>query len=124
MSPSAPDVKRLLFVQTRAPYGSLAGQEGLDALLMGSAFTPCTLLFLGDAVFQLTRDQQPGAIGRKAFTKGFGALAEYGVERICASAADLEARALDGSQLGIEVKTLDDAAVRELFASADCVLSF
>ena len=117
-------MKRLLYIQNRAPYGSLAGQEGLDALLMGSAFTPCTVLFLGDAVFQLTADQDPVAIGRKPFTKGFGALREYGVERVCAAADDLTKRALTPADLGLEVEALDTAAVRELIAASDVVLSF
>ncbi len=117
-------MKRLLFVQTRAPHGTLAGQEGLDALLMGSAFTPCSVLFLGDGVFQLTADQQPQQIGRKPFAKGFGALAEYGVERICAASADLADRKLNASDLAIEIEALADDEVRQLFADADCVLSF
>ena len=117
-------MKRLLFVQSRAPYGTLAGQEGLDALLRGSAFTPCTVLFLGDGVFQLTAGQQPDDIGRKPFTKGFGALREYGVERVCVAATDLEARHLSGADLAVEVEQLADGDVSALFADADCVLSF
>lgn len=117
-------MKQLLFIQTRAPYGSLAGQEGLDALLMGSAFTPCTVLFMGDAVFQLAAHQDPAGIGRKPFTKGFGALREYGVERICAGGDDLAKRNLAPSDLGLEIETLDSAAIRKLIAASDVVLSF
>ena len=117
-------MKNLLFIQTRAPYGSLAGQEGLDALLMGSTFAPCTVLFLGDGVFQLVANQAPDAIGRKPFSKGFGALREYGVERICAAANDLAQRGLDVAGLGLEIESLNTQAVKNLIARSDVVLSF
>ena len=43
-------MKKLLFVQSHPPHGSLFGQEGLDAILAGSAFIECGVLFLGDGI--------------------------------------------------------------------------
>jgi sulfur relay (sulfurtransferase) DsrF/TusC family protein len=48
-----PEAKSLLFVLTSAPHGRINAQEGLDALLMGSAFADCSALFLGDGILQL-----------------------------------------------------------------------
>ncbi|MFT7257659.1 MAG: sulfur relay (sulfurtransferase) DsrF/TusC family protein, partial [Candidatus Azotimanducaceae bacterium] len=51
-------MKKLLFVQSKAPHGSLQGQEGLDAILAGSAFVDCAVLFTGDGIYQILSLQQ------------------------------------------------------------------
>ncbi len=117
-------MKRLLFIQSHPPHGTLAAQEGLDALLMGSAFVPCTVLFAGDGVFQLVATQQPEGIGRKDFARGFAALREYGVERLCVVAADLAQRGLTTTDLVVDVEVLDDEGSVHLLATNDVVLNF
>lgn len=117
-------MKRFLFVQSRAPYGTLSGQEGLDALLMGSAFVPCTLLFLEDGVYQLLSDQKADALGLKDYSVTFGALKDYGVEDVYCSQTDLQGRALETDDLVIPVTPLDDNGIKDLMASHDVILSF
>ncbi|MEX2487905.1 MAG: sulfurtransferase complex subunit TusC [Pseudomonadales bacterium] len=117
-------MKRILFVQSRAPYGTLSGQEGLDALLMGSAFVECALLFLGDGIYQLLSNQDAAALGLKDYSVSFGALKDYGVQNLYCSESDLQHRVLETDDLVIPVTALDDAAIRELMASHDVILSF
>lgn len=117
-------MKRILFVQSRPPHGSLAGQEGLDALLMGSAFARCSLLFLGDGLFQVVSGQDTRALGPKDYSVTFGALADYGVEDIYCSETDLQQRGLTIDDLVIRVTPVDDATIRELMADHDVLLSF
>lgn len=117
-------MKRILFVQSRPPYGTLFGQEGLDALLMGSAFVECTLLFLGDGIYQVLTGQKAGALGLKDYSVTFGALRDYGVTHVYCSKTDLEMRALETGDLVIPVSPLEDNDIKELMASHEVILSF
>ncbi|MFL6615526.1 MAG: sulfurtransferase complex subunit TusC, partial [Pantoea agglomerans] len=53
-------MNRVAFVFTRAPHGSSAGREGLDAALATGALSEdIGLFFIGDGVLQLNLHQQP-----------------------------------------------------------------
>ncbi len=114
----------ILFIFSGAPHTSLNAQEGLDALLMGSAFTDCRLLFLDKGLLQLLKDQNAEPIGRKNYTQGFGALADYGVSQIACRRSDLEKYDLLLDQLSLDVQPLDHDACRRWIDSADRVLTF
>jgi tRNA 2-thiouridine synthesizing protein C len=113
----------ILFIMDRAP-GGINAQEGFDALLTGSAFASCSVLFLGDGLYQLLDGQNPEVLGTKNFTLGFGALRDYGVEKVYCSATDLEARDLVSADLMLKVEALPDDEVRGLFLSHAAILSF
>ena len=114
----------ILFIFSQAPHGRINAQEGLDALLMGSAFTQCSALFHGDAVLQLIKDQAPESMGFKNFSLGFSALADYGVSQIACSAASLEAYGLSAEDLAVEVTQLDSAGIQAMITGHDRVLNF
>ena len=115
---------KLLFIQSKPPHGSINAQEGLDAALMGSAFSDCSLLFTGEGVLQLIKSQDPADLGTKDFARAFGALRDYGVNHICVDAASLERFQLSVSDLAIEVEALASAEAARLIASHDKVLNF
>lgn len=115
---------KLLFIMTAAPHGSVAAQEGLDALLMGSAFTECAVLFSGAGLLQLLNSQEPADLAMKDFARGFAALRDYGVNPIYVRSTDLSRYGLSVSDLIIEVETLDDNALPALLASYDKVVNF
>ena len=117
-------MKKLLFVQSKAPHGTIAGQEGLDALLAGSAFTTCELLLLDDGVFQVVGNQATDGLGVKDYSVSYGALADYGVESIYVSASHMARRRLADEDLVVPVTQLDDEGVRQLLASADVILTY
>ena len=117
-------MKSILFVQSKAPHGSIAAQEGLDAILAGSAFTHCSVLLLEDGVFQLVAGQDTGTLGIKDFSVTYGALADFGVEKIYVAASHLAARGLAASDLLLEVEVIDDNAVRGVLAESDAILTF
>ena len=114
----------ILFIQTTAPHSSVKAQEGLDALLMGSAFTACSVLFLGNGVTQLTSKQDPEKLGLKNFAQGFSALVDYGVTRVYCRKDDLEHHNLAPKDLLIEVEVLSSKDIRDLIHEHDTVLSF
>jgi tRNA 2-thiouridine synthesizing protein C len=118
------EVKSLLFVHTRSPHGSINAQEGLDALLMGSAFADCRALFLGDGILQLLRNQDTDQISQKNFSLTFSALHDYGVEEIYCSRTHLQNHGIIESDLVIEVISLSDEDVASLLSSSEVILNF
>ena len=114
----------ILFVFSATPHAGARAQEGLDALLMGSAFAECSAMFTGDAVWQLLPDQSPETIGHKNFTLGFAALKEYGVSNILCCSASLEAAGLTADQLSIGVTVATPDEIRAALNDADRVLGF
>ncbi len=115
---------QITFVFSSLPYKGSLAQEGLDALLMGSAFAQCSVVFIGDAVRQLVANQQPASIGHKPFTLGYGALREYGVTEILCSNEALQSADMDPSSLLIDVSTVSDADIRAHLDASDKVLHF
>ena len=117
-------MKTFLFVNTYSPHMSISAQEGLDALLMGSAFTQCSALFLGDGILQLLQGQDTEPTKQKNFSRSFGALKEYGVENIYCSKSQLRKYGLDETDLLLEVTALDDSKVASLLADHDVILNY
>lgn len=114
----------ILYVFSHPPHGSINAQEGLDALLMGSAFTACSVLFVGDGLMQLIKGQATEELGTKNFSLSFGALKDYGVTRIVCSQPDMVARGINSDDFLIEVEPLDAAGMQTLFRDHDKVLNF
>ena len=121
----APNSKKLLFLNRKAPYGSSLPREALDAVLMASAFgQQVTLVFLGDGVFQLKTQQDPSEIEMKNFSKTFAALELYGVSSIYVEQSSLQKRGLTQDQLLIPAKLIQPHELTELLEEQDQVLSF
>jgi tRNA 2-thiouridine synthesizing protein C len=117
--------KRFLFINHKPPYGSFAAKESLDALLMASAFEQTIqVLFLGDGVFQLKKDQQRQAIATKNIAANLAALAVYDIKDIFVAKTDLTSRGLTTDDLILPVKALSTEQVSQLMNNQDVILSF
>ena len=114
----------MLFIHTQPPHGSINAQEGLDALMMGSAFATCTSLYVDDGVYQLCKNQNTEALGQKNFSKTFGALKDYGVTQICVCQLSLTERGLSPDDLLLEVEVVDNESIRHLLVAHSKVLTF
>lgn len=117
-------MKNLLFLLTHPPHGRIHAQEGLDALLMGSAFAVCNAVCLGDGLFQLLKDQQTHEAGLKDFSKTFGALQDYGVTSVMVCHEDMADRNVAAGDLVIDVTVIGRSDVAGLITNADQVLNF
>ena len=115
---------KLLFIQTCAPHGSINAQEGLDAVLMGSAFSTCTLLFQGEGVLQLISNQAPDGLGVKDFSRTFGALRDYGVTDIYCQQSAMDRFRITEEDLLLDVKVLADSDIKAVMATHDRILTF
>jgi tRNA 2-thiouridine synthesizing protein C len=116
-------MSQILFVMSRSP-GSINAQEGFDALLMGSAFATCSVVFLGTGLFQLVDGQDAEPLGGKNFSHGFGALNDYGVSEIYCNKRELDRADLAIQDLSVPVRLLDDDEVNALFNDHQMILSF
>ncbi len=88
-------VKKFMYVNTKAPYGTIYALESLEVVLIGAAFDQdVSLAFIGDGVYELTKGQNTDAIGQKNFSPVYSALGDYEVNKIYIEKESLEERGL------------------------------
>ena len=74
-------VKKYLYINRRAPHGTIYAHEALETVLIGAAFEQdVTLVFIDDGVFQLKKNQDTSEIGTKNFSKTFYMLCQIAVQ--------------------------------------------
>ncbi len=117
-------MKKFLFIQSKAPHGSITGQEGLDAILMGSAFAECSVLLLEDGVYQVLANQQTDSLRSKDYSVTYKALQDYGVKDIFCAQSHLEERGIAADDFVVSVKLLSDEEVASLLQQNDVIVSF
>ena len=114
-----------MFVNRKAPYGTIYALESLEVVLIAATFDQdVSLVFLDDGVYELVKGQQTKAAGVKNFSPSYRALDGYDVEKLYVERASLDARGLTEDDLLVDVEVLDSAALAALMAEQDVVLSF
>ena len=131
--------KKFLYVNRKAPYGTIYALESLEVVLIGAAFDQdVSLAFLDDGVFQLTKGQNTDGIGVKNFSPTFRALGDYDVTKLFVEAESLAERGLTADDLQDvtyededddwaekpSIKIISRAEMADVMAGADVVLSF
>ncbi len=92
--------KKFLYVNRKAPHGSIYALESLEVVLIGAAFEQeVTLAFIDDGVYQLLKNQDSSAIGSKNFSPTYRALGDYDVNQIYVERESLELRGLTKEDL-------------------------
>ena len=132
-------VKKFLYLNRKAPYGTIYAWESLEVVLIGAAFDQeVRVMFVDDGVYQLTRGQDTTEIGMKNFSPTYRTLGDYEVKSIYVDRDSLESRGLSQDDLvqiawedwesGEEkeniVEVVDAARVTELMEESDVVFSF
>ncbi len=93
-------VKKFLYVNRKAPYGTIYALESLEVVLIGAAFDQdVSLAFLDDGVFQLVKSQDTKDIGVKNFSPTFRALGDYEVTKLFVEKESLDERGLTADDL-------------------------
>jgi len=88
-------VKNFLYLNRKAPYGTIYAWESLEVVLIGAAFDQdVSLAFVDDGVYQLTKGQDTAEIGMKNFSPTYAALGDYEVKKIYVEQESLEERGL------------------------------
>ncbi|NEV61676.1 sulfurtransferase complex subunit TusC [Thiorhodococcus minor] len=132
-------VKKFMYLNRKAPYGTIYAWESLEVVLIGAAFDQdVCVMFVDDGVYQLTKGQDTKGIGMKNFSPTYRTLGDYEVKRIFVDRASLEARGLtqeDLVEIAYEdfeteeeidniVEIVDSQRVSELMDESDVVFSF
>jgi tRNA 2-thiouridine synthesizing protein C len=118
-------VKKFLFVNRRAPYGTIYALESLEVVLIGAAFEQdVSLVFMDDGIYQLKKGQQTKGIEVKNFQPTYRALDDYDVNKLYVERESLEARGLTEDDLVVPVEVMSKAEIGKLMESQDVVMSF
>jgi tRNA 2-thiouridine synthesizing protein C len=92
--------KKLLYVNRKAPHGSIYALESLEVVLIGAAFEQdVSLAFIDDGVYQLMLNQDTSGIGVKNFSSTYKALGDYDINQIYVEKESLELRGLSKENL-------------------------
>jgi len=132
-------VKKFLYLNRKAPYGTIYAWESLEVVLIGAAFDQeVSLMFVDDGVYQLVKGQDTSGIGMKNFSPTYRTLGDYEVKNIYVDQDSLASRGLTHDDLvqiawedwesGEEreniVEVVDSARVTELMEESDVIFSF
>jgi tRNA 2-thiouridine synthesizing protein C len=101
-------IKKFMFVNRKAPYGTVYALESLEVVLITAAFDQdVSLVFMDDGVFQLKKGQQTKGIENKNFSPTYRALDGYDIEK-----------------LYVEEEVMSRTELGKLMDEMDVVLSF
>jgi tRNA 2-thiouridine synthesizing protein C len=118
-------VKKFMFVNRKAPYGTIYALEGLEVVLISAAFDQdVSLAFLDDGVYQLVKGQQTKGLEVKNFSPTYRALEGYDIEKLYVERESLEARGLREDQLLVPVQVVNAVEMAELMERQDVVIGF
>ncbi len=88
-------VKKFMFVNRKAPYGTIYALESLEVVLISAAFEQdVSLAFVDDGVYQIAKGQSTEEIGMKNFSPTYTALGDYEVTKIYVEKESLDERGL------------------------------
>ncbi len=127
--------KWFMFLNRKAPYGTIYALEILESVLISAAFEQnAVIAFIDDGVYQIMRGQDTEAIGMKNFSRTYGAVEmekedadedpDLDIEwRIVVERESLEQRGLTAEDFVIAVEVLDRAELSQLMNEQDVVLT-
>jgi tRNA 2-thiouridine synthesizing protein C len=89
------NIKKFMYLNRRAPYGTIYAWESLEVVLIGAAFDQdVSLAFLDDGVYQLLKGQDASEVDMKNFSPTYQALGDYDVTKLYVEKESLEERGL------------------------------
>jgi len=118
-------VKKFMFVNRKAPYGTIYALEGLEVVLISAAFNQdVSLAFLDDGVYELLKGQQTKALEVKNFSPTYRALEGYDIEKLYVERESLAARGIREDQLLVPVQLVDAKEMAALMEQQDVIIGF
>jgi len=133
------DIKKFMYINRRAPHGTIYAWESLEVVLIGAAFDQdVSVAFIDDGVYQILKKQDTSEIETKNFSPTYAALGDYDVTKLYVEQESLEERGLSLDDL-MDLKWEDEdedwaekdsirlvsrAELKEVFEQQDIVFSF
>ena len=133
------NAKKFMFVNRKAPHGSIYAWESLEVVLISAAFEQdVSLAFVDDGVYQIMKGQDTAGIGIKNFAPAYRALGDYDINKLYVEKEALEERGLsiddlmdityededDDYEEKPSIRVVSRAELTELMGSQDVLLSF
>ena len=117
-------VRKFMFVNRRAPYGTIYALEILESVLISAAFEQdISVAFLDDGVFQIKKGHDPKDLGMKNFSPTYRALAGYDIEKLYVEKESMEARGLGPDDFVVKVQVMPSAELSKLMAEQDVIVT-
>lgn len=118
-------VKKFMFVNRKAPYGTVYALEGLEVVLISAAFEQdVSMAFVDDGIYELKKGQDTKALGQKNFSPTYRALEGYDIEKLYVEKESMEARGLTEDDLLVDVIVLERAEMAAMMTEQDVLISF
>ena len=112
-----------MHVMRQAPHGTIYTYEGLEMILIMAAYDQdISVAFIDDGVYALKKGQDTEGIEIKGFSKTFGALEGYDVEKLYVDQISLEERGLTENDLVVDVEVLSSDEIGKIMAKQDVVV--
>jgi tRNA 2-thiouridine synthesizing protein C len=122
---SQPNIKKILIVNQSAPYSTGNAKESLDlALAAGTFEQDVSILFTGDACYQLLSAQNSKEIDSKNLNKMLKVLPIYGVENLFVDEQSLVDRNIRNIDKDIKITKISARESRKLYQNATTVFRF
>lgn len=118
-------VKKFMYVNRKAPYGTIYALESLEVVLIAAAFEQdVSVAFIDDGVFQIKKGQDTSGIDMKNFSPTYRALEMYDVEKLYVERESMEERGLTEENFLVPVEVLSRQEMADLMDEQDVILSF
>jgi tRNA 2-thiouridine synthesizing protein C len=119
------EIKKFMYINRKAPYGTIYALESLEVVLIAAAFEQdVSLAFIDDGVYQIKKGQDTQQIGMKNFSPTYRALEGYDVEKLYVEAESLAERGLTEDDLLVPVEVMSRKDLARLMDEQDVILSF
>jgi len=126
--------KNFMFLNRKAPYGTIYALEILEKVLISAAFEQhAAITFVDDGVYQIVKGQDTKAVNMKNFSPMYGVIAMEKedadededidmVWRVIVEKESMEARGLTPDDLIIDVEVLSSEELSKVMDEMDLVL--
>ncbi|PCI15989.1 MAG: sulfurtransferase complex subunit TusC [Piscirickettsiaceae bacterium] len=117
--------KKLTFIFDKPLHGNVQAQEFVDALLMAAAFDQqLTVVFVGDGVFALLKNQNPKILDMKSMSETLDTFPLYDINDVVVEQEGLDERGLVLDQLSASYTVLSREQIAQQMLTAHHVFSF
>lgn len=118
-------IKKFLYVNRKAPHGTIYALESLEVVLIAAAFEQdVSLAFIDDGVYEIVKGQDTKSTEMKNFSPTYRALEGYDIEKLYVEKESMETRGLTEKDFVVPVQILSAKGMADLMESQDVVLSF
>ncbi len=116
-------IKKFLYLNSKAPYGTVYALEVLEMILISAAFEQDVhVAFVDDGVYQIKKGQDTKGIEMKSFLPTYRALEGYDIEKLYVEKESMEERGLTVEDFIVPVTVVNRLTMSDLIHSMDVVL--